>query len=93
MKITSDTRITPHPEVVSRLVEGEVVLLNVASGEYYSLDEVGSRAWALMADDGVTVSELCRTLEAEFEAPVGVIAQDVCALCEALVAADLLVAG
>lgn len=93
MKITSDTRIAPHPEVVWRLVEGEVVLLSVTSGEYFSLDAVGSRLWALIPDAGITVEELCRSLGAEFDAPDDVMTRDVCALCDRLVAADLLVAA
>jgi len=93
MKITADTRITPHPEVVWRLVEGEVVLLSVTSGEYFSLDAVGSRVWSLIPDTGVTVGELCVSLSAEFDAPADAIARDVSALCDRLVAADLLVAA
>lgn len=91
MKITSDTRITPHPEVVWRLVEGEVVLLSVTSGEYFSLDGVGSRVWSLIPDTGVTVGDLCTSLCEEFDAPADAIARDVGALCDRLVAADLLV--
>ena len=33
-------------------LSGEAVLLNLASGQYYSLDETGTRMWVLLAEHG-----------------------------------------
>jgi Coenzyme PQQ synthesis protein D (PqqD) len=41
----------PAP-VLSTEVEGEVVLLNLESGQYYSLDGTGARMWALLTQHG-----------------------------------------
>lgn len=68
MDLRAETRVSPHPDVVWRLVEGEVVLLNVSSGQYYSLDEVGSRVWGLVPPDGITVGALRDALLAEYDA-------------------------
>lgn len=90
MPITSDTKITPHTDVVWRLVEGEVVLLNVMSGQYYSLDAVGSRVWELIPTEGAVLGTVCATLAQEFDAPVERIQQDVETLVGHLLAADLI---
>jgi hypothetical protein len=37
-------------DVLWQEVEGQVVLLNIRSGEFHQLDEVGSRMWLLMAE-------------------------------------------
>lgn len=89
MKFTSDTKITPHADVVWRLVEGEVVLLNVMSGQYYSLDTVGSRVWELIPQEGAALGAVCQTLAQEFDAPVEQIQQDVDTLVGHLLAVDL----
>lgn len=89
MDFTPDTRVTPHTDVVWRLVEGEVVLLNVTSGQYYSLDEVGSRVWSLLPADGMTLAALRDALLAEFEATPEQIDRDLGALFARLQAASL----
>lgn len=90
MTFTPDTKITPHADVVWRLVEGEVVLLNVMSGQYYSLDTVGSRVWELIPNEGTAVGALCATLAQEFDAPLERIQQDVETLVGHLLAVDLI---
>jgi hypothetical protein len=93
MKFTPDTRIAPHPDVVWRLVEGEVVLLNVMSGQYYSLDAVGSRVWELVPQEGAALGTISTRLATEFDAPVDRIQQDVETLMAHLLAAELITAA
>lgn len=90
MKLTPATKITPHADVVWRLVEGEVVLLNVMSGQYYSLDAVGSRVWELIPQEGAVLGTVCATLAQEFDAPLEQIQQDVDTLMGHLLAVDLI---
>ncbi len=90
MKFTPNAKITPHADVVWRLVEGEVVLLNVMSGQYYSLDVVGSRVWELIGQDGAALATVCATLAQEFDAPAEQIQQDVDTLMGHLLAVDLI---
>jgi hypothetical protein len=40
--------IAPSPDVISQEVSGETVLLNMASEDYFGLDEVGTRIWQLI---------------------------------------------
>ena len=44
----SDTVVAAKGQVAAD-VGGEVVILSLASGEYFSLNEVGSRIWELIA--------------------------------------------
>ncbi len=39
-------------DVVFRILGGEAVLLNLASGTYFGLDQVGTRMWQLMSEHG-----------------------------------------
>lgn len=63
-------------DVVARDVGGEMVLLDLASGLYFGLDPVGSRAWECLSENAVTLGELTDVIEATFDAPRDVIAAD-----------------
>jgi hypothetical protein len=84
-------RLAPHPDVVWRLVEGEVVLLNITTGQYYSLNEVGSRVWALLPASGISLEALRTALLQEFDADPADIDRDLQDLFARLLSADLVV--
>ena len=50
MTITLDTRLAPSPDTVYREIDGEAVILHLESGQYYGLDTIGTRIWALLGD-------------------------------------------
>jgi hypothetical protein len=52
--------------VVWRDLDGEIVILNLTSGVYFSVDGVGTRIWTLMAEQ-VATEEIVRKLISEFE--------------------------
>ena len=41
-------------DVVCRILGGEAVMLNLATGVYFGLDDVGTRMWQLMNEHGST---------------------------------------
>lgn len=53
-------------DLVCSDMDGEIVMMSVDNGEYYGLDEIGSRVWTLL-DAPRQVSELCGTLLEEFD--------------------------
>ena len=61
-----EQRVTRSPDVLSRVLDGEAVLLDLGSGAYFGLNEVGTRAWELIGD-GRTKRELRDALLQEFE--------------------------
>lgn len=79
-------------EVVARDVGGEMVLLDLASGQYFGLDKVGGRTWELLSQRSYTIAELCDVVEAEFDAPRERIEEDLRALASQLAEQKLIVA-
>lgn len=63
--IKDDTKVTRMVEVVAADMDGETVMLSIASGKYYGIDAVGSRIWELLAEPK-TMSELVQLLGEEF---------------------------
>ena len=56
-----DTKLTIPPQVMSRLVGDETVLLDLESGLYFGLDNVGQRIWESVSageDLGATVDAI-----------------------------------
>lgn len=50
--ITLDATVTITPEVVFKELRGEAVLLDLASGVYFGLDETSTRLWQLLMSHG-----------------------------------------
>ena len=50
--ITLDATVTVLPEVVFKELRGEAVLLDLASGIYFGLDETSTRLWQLLSSHG-----------------------------------------
>jgi len=75
--ITSD-------DVVARVVAGETVLLNLATGTYFGLNEVGGRIWHLLDTDGCSLAEITDKLQAEFDVSGENAAADVLSLMVSL---------
>jgi hypothetical protein len=86
--------ILPHPDVVWREVDGEVVLLNVVTGQYFGLDPVGSQVWMLLqsaGSKGANLQALCAMVTAEFEVDSATAEKDLSALINELLTQQLLV--
>jgi Coenzyme PQQ synthesis protein D (PqqD) len=48
MALSSGLRMMASPDVVTRRLDGELVLLNLLSENYFGLDEVGTRIWEVL---------------------------------------------
>ena len=64
--ITPDTKLSIPPQVMSRLVDDETVLLDLASGMYFGLDGVGKRIWESISE-GASLAEAAAVIAAEYE--------------------------
>ena len=47
--LSLDASVSPSPEVVFKELGGEAVLLDLASGIYFGLDETSTRLWQLLS--------------------------------------------
>ena len=61
-----DTRLKIPPQVMSRVVGDEMVLLDLASGEYFGLDGVGQRIWESVSE-GKSLAETVEAITAEYD--------------------------
>jgi PqqD family protein of HPr-rel-A system len=64
-----------HPDVLARVLDGEAVLLDLGSGSYFGLNDVGTRAWELLATPH-DLAELTRRLHAEYDVEPAVLEAD-----------------
>lgn len=64
--LTLQSVVSVTPDQLSSDLSGGVVILNLADGTYYGLDEVGACVWRMLAEPR-TVEELRDRIVAEFE--------------------------
>lgn len=86
-------RFTVSDDVVAREVGGEMVLLDLSSGQYFGLDSVGGRIWELLTERPHELRELCDIIEAEFDAPRDRIEADLLTLARQLQDQELIAAA
>ena len=84
-----DTTLTVPPQVMSRLVGDEAVLLDLSSGLYFGLDSVGQRIWQAVAD-GKTLSETVDIVVSEYDVDRGQATADVLQFASTLIERGLL---
>jgi hypothetical protein len=64
-----------HESVVSADLEGEAVLLNVETGVYFGLDELGSEIWHLL-EQSQTEEAIIQHLMGEYDVSADVLRAD-----------------
>jgi hypothetical protein len=91
-----DAAYVPSADVVAREIEGEIVIIPLASGigdiedELYTLNETGQAIWRKL-DGTRPLRRVAEELAAEFEAPVNDIERDVLGLVRELVSRRMVV--
>jgi hypothetical protein len=75
-------------EVIAKVMDGEAVIINLANGMYYSLDNVGGLVWALI-EDGCRMDEIAGVLAARYEVAAAQAELDVLQLAAHLLREDL----
>ena len=76
-------------DVVFRELDGEGVILNLASGLYFGLDKTGTRMWRLIEEHGQLQAVLTALCD-EYEAAPDAIERDLIALVSELTEKGLL---
>jgi len=85
-----DTILSIPPQVMSRLVDDETVLLDLASGVYFGLDGVGKRIWESVSD-GNSLGQAVEVIVAEYKVEETQAQADVIAFANQLIERGLLV--
>lgn len=64
--IKLDATILRNPDIDATDLDGEVVMMNMEKGQYFMMNEVGSRIWEII-EEPVNVTSVIDTLLGEFE--------------------------
>jgi hypothetical protein len=92
MMQTAQRSFRVNESVVAAELDSEMVLLNIETGIYFGLDEVGTAIWTLItanADEGAIVEQIV----AEYEVEPAKVAYDVRAFIERLETTGLVLSG
>ncbi len=68
-------------QVIAQKAANDLLLFNMEDGNYYSLNEIGSRVWEL-CDGNHSVSQVVAVLAGEYDASDQVLEKDVLELLE-----------
>lgn len=92
MELEASSRLLCPPKVLSRVLDGEAVLLHLETGSYFGMNEVATRAWELIqrAQGGLTYAQLSAALLVEFEVDATTLDRDLRDLVAALEKQQLL---
>lgn len=89
MQLTQSSKIVAAPEQVSSELAGESVILNLKTGLYYGLNEVGATIWEQIQSPK-TFQEICDVIEAEYEVAPENCAADIQELLAEMISANLI---
>src|SRR5260370_42383877 len=90
MKINLDSQVRIQDDVLFQELQGEAVLLNLNTGVYFGLDQIGTRIWQLLQNDGA-LSRVMEVILQEYDVPPDTLAQDLVELVSQMKQQDLLV--
>lgn len=86
---TLASKITVPADVLFRDLQGESVILDLQSGKYYGLDEVGTRLWHLLARYG-QLGPVYQSLLEEYDVAADQLQADILQLVDTLAGYELL---
>lgn len=81
--------VTKEGEIASNIMDGEVILINLGNGTYYTMGGVGDRVWSLIQKKA-TLEEICQALTKEYDVPMGLVKAEMTKLTEQLLSEGLI---
>lgn len=87
--ISQKDLVAASPDLMMADLEGEAVLLDIESGRYFGLNEVGTHIWTLL-DEPRRVEEIVAALQGVYAVPVESLQEDVMAFIEQMISRNLL---
>ncbi len=88
MILGADVRLSRAPDALASEVDGEVVMMSVEKGEYFSLTGVASRLWEMIAEPA-SIGQLTAAIAAEYDVPAEQCQADIVAFASDMLAAGL----
>jgi hypothetical protein len=90
MPMTLSDVLVPSTDAAFREIEQEVVILDLASGSYFGLNAVGSRAWALIVEGPRSLQDVHGVLLGEYDVTAEQLERDLVEWATQLVTKGLL---
>ena len=81
--VSLQTSVRVSDDVVVRELDGEAIILNLASGVYFGLDPVGTRMWQLIGRLAC-LKDVLAAMRDEYDAPAETIERDLLQLVSEL---------
>ena len=81
-----------NPQVIFENIDGELILVHMEKGAYYTTDEVGALLW-FMVESRCSVAEMVESLRFQFDAGAGTIESAVAAFLDRRLGENLIVPG
>jgi hypothetical protein len=78
-EISLNSRVRIQDDVLFQELQGEAVLLNLKTGVYLGLDQIGTRIWQLLQEDGA-LSRVVEVMLQEYDVTPEKLAQDLLGL-------------
>lgn len=85
-----DIWVVASEDQISRDLGGEAVILDMKSGIYFGLNEVGARIWQLIQEP-INIDILCKTLLSEYNVEEEQCKNDILKLLQEMLAQKLIV--
>jgi hypothetical protein len=89
-EIDDNTIVRRHSNLVFSKIDDEVIMMSIKKGEYYGLDNIGSRVWEII-EKPIAFKKLIDILRNEFEVSEELCRSDVMSFLEELVYKELVV--
>ena len=91
--LPDDAAMLARPaNLVASEIDGEAVILDIDSGQFFQLNRVGSRIWDALATP-MTMAELCRAMQDRFDVDPETCRRDVVAFVGRMTQHGLVTAG
>jgi hypothetical protein len=83
-QITLETIVRRSDAVISSDLGGDIVMMDIEKGNYYGLENVAARIWAL-TEEPATVESLCNRLSGEYRVSTEQCREEVLAFLDELI--------
>ncbi len=87
--LNKDSTVYRNPEMLSSNMDGEKVMMSIENGEYYGLNQIGSRIWELI-ETPKTIDDLVGKLTDEFDVSPEICENDVMVFLRELLEKNLI---
>ena len=92
MSVSFSNKLTVPPDVLLNTVDGESVILSLATESYFGLDESGTRMWSALTTSD-SIERAYETLLTEYDVEADVLRRDLSNLIEKLLEKGLVKIG